>query len=44
MSDLDLEVVDHNSWGKGVIKKCKISPDAFVQMALQLAYYKDAGK
>lgn len=42
--DLDLIVVDHNSWGKGEIKKSKISPDAFVQAALQLAFYKDQGR
>ncbi len=41
--DLDLEVCDHAQWGKGVIKQCKVSPDAFVQQALALAYYKDAG-
>ncbi|KFM61832.1 Carnitine O-palmitoyltransferase 1, liver isoform, partial [Stegodyphus mimosarum] len=43
-ADLDLEVLDHNQWGKGAIKKCKVSPDAFVQLALQLAYYKDSKK
>lgn len=42
--DLDLFVVDHDTWGKGLIKKCKISPDAFIQIALQLAYFKDANK
>lgn len=42
--DLDLLVRDHDSWGKGIIKKCKISPDAFIQMALQLAYYKENKK
>lgn len=42
--DLDLEILDHNQWGKGVIKRCKVSPDAFVQLALQLAYYKESKK
>jgi len=42
--DLDLIVVDHNTYGKGVIKKSKISPDAFVQAAIQLACYKDQGR
>lgn len=26
------------------MKKCRISPDAYIQMALQLAYYRDAKK
>ncbi|GFY79543.1 carnitine O-palmitoyltransferase 1, muscle isoform, partial [Trichonephila inaurata madagascariensis] len=42
--DLDLEVYDHQAFGKGAMKKCKVSPDAFVQLAIQLAYYKDAKK
>lgn len=42
--DLDLCVKDHDAWGKGVIKKCKVSPDAFMQLALQLAYYKENKK
>lgn len=42
--DVDLRIFDHNEWGKGAIKKCRISPDAFVQIAIQLAYYKETGK
>lgn len=41
-ADLELCVRMHNAFGKGFIKKTKTSPDAFIQMALQLAYYKDA--
>lgn len=26
------------------MKGCRLSPDAYIQMALQLAYYRDAGK
>ena len=40
IADLDLHVLIHDQYGKGVMKKCKISPDAFIQMALQMAYYK----
>lgn len=42
--DLDLMVVEHNSYGKGFIKTCKVSPDAYIQAALQLAYYKENGE
>ncbi len=40
IGDTDLYVLEHSDFGKGDIKKCQISPDAFIQMALQLAYYK----
>lgn len=43
-ADVDLKIFDHSEWGKGAIKKCKISPDAFVQAAIQLAYFKENGK
>lgn len=40
IDNLDLYVMEHNAFGKGDVKKCKLSPDAFIQMALQLAYFK----
>jgi hypothetical protein len=40
IDDLDIRILQHRDFGKGDIKKCKISPDAFIQMAIQLAYYK----
>ena len=40
LEDVDLRLLMHNDFGKGFMKKCKVSPDAFIQMALQLAYYR----
>lgn len=42
--DLDLEIRNHNKFGKGIIKKARVSPDAFIQIALQLAYYRHTGR
>jgi carnitine O-palmitoyltransferase 1 len=39
IENLQLHLLSHDNFGKGAIKKCKLSPDAFVQMALQLSYY-----
>lgn len=44
IDDVDLHVMLFDTYGKGFIKKCNISPDAFIQMALQVAYFRDAGK
>ena len=40
INDIDLHVVIHDRYGKAFIKRCNISPDAYIQMALQLAYYR----
>jgi len=40
LSDVDLRVLMYNAYGKGFIKRCNVSPDAYIQMALQLAYYR----
>lgn len=44
LNDVDLRLYVHDHYGKGFMKKCRFSPDAYIQMALQLAYYRDAGK
>lgn len=44
IADLDLRIYVHDNYGKGFMKQCRLSPDAYLQMALQLAYYRDAGK
>ncbi len=40
IQDIDLRILVHNQYGKGFMKTCGISPDAYIQMALQLAYYR----
>ncbi|KAI0841829.1 acyltransferase ChoActase/COT/CPT [Hypoxylon sp. FL0890] len=40
----ELAVQAYQAYGKGLIKKFKFSPDAYVQMIIQLAYYKMYGK
>nr|XP_061805258.1 carnitine O-palmitoyltransferase 1, liver isoform-like isoform X2 [Nerophis lumbriciformis] len=41
--DVDCHVFPFRDFGKGQIKKLRVSPDAFIQIALQLAYYRDRG-
>ncbi|XP_047451947.1 carnitine O-palmitoyltransferase 1, muscle isoform [Mugil cephalus] len=39
--DVDFHGCLFSDFGKGLIKKCRTSPDAFIQMALQLAQFRD---
>lgn len=38
--DVDFHSFLFDTFGKGLMKKTKTSPDAFVQLALQLAHYR----
>ena len=40
----DLRVVSFEAYGKNLIKKLGVSPDAYAQMAIQLSYFKMYGK
>ncbi|KAM6450535.1 palmitoyl thioesterase CPT1C isoform 1-T1 [Liasis olivaceus] len=43
-SDVDFHVFTFKDFGKGYIKKCRTSPDGFIQLALQLAHFRDMKK
>lgn len=40
IDDVDLHVLLYNEFGRNFIKGRGLSPDAFIQLALQLTYYK----
>lgn len=40
IEDLDFYVYRYENYGKSFIKSCQVSPDVYIQLALQLAYYK----
>lgn len=44
LRDVDLRILMFAAYGKGFMKACRVSPDAYIQMALQLAYFRDAGR
>ncbi|KAJ2892576.1 hypothetical protein MKZ38_009607 [Zalerion maritima] len=44
MAQHELRVQAFQAYGKGLIKKFKCSPDAYVQMIIQLAYHKMYGR
>lgn len=43
IEDLDLYVAAFRKYGKRLCKKANCSPDAWIQMSMQLAYYRDQG-
>lgn len=40
IKDLDFQIYRFGGYGKSFIKTCQVSPDVFIQLALQLTYYK----
>ena len=44
IAEHELRVQAYQGYGKGLIKKFKCSPDAYVQLIIQLAYFKMYGK
>lgn len=40
----DLQVLHYDAYGKNLIKQFKISPDAWAQLVMQLAFYKLKGR
>nr|XP_061794037.1 choline O-acetyltransferase-like [Nerophis lumbriciformis] len=44
VENLDMNVYKFHHYGKELIKSLKMSPDAFIQVALQLAYYRCYGR
>ncbi|XP_015237635.1 PREDICTED: choline O-acetyltransferase-like [Cyprinodon variegatus] len=44
VNNLDMNVYKFSDYGKDFIKKQKMSPDAYIQVGLQLAYYRCHGR
>lgn len=40
IQSLDLFILNYTKYGKNFPKKLKMSPDSFIQLSMQLAYYK----
>lgn len=40
VSDFNHQILVFNDYGKGFVKSHKLSPDSFIQIALQLTFYK----
>ncbi|XP_071520828.1 choline O-acetyltransferase isoform X2 [Panulirus ornatus] len=44
VDDLDFRILRYLSYGRNFMKKAKCSPDAFIQLALQLAFFRCHGQ
>ncbi|KAB7497317.1 Choline O-acetyltransferase [Armadillidium nasatum] len=44
VDDLDFRILRYIAYGRNFIKKGKVSPDAFIQMSLQLAFFRTHGR
>ncbi|XP_043256617.1 carnitine O-palmitoyltransferase 1, liver isoform isoform X3 [Colletes gigas] len=44
LNDVELRIYVHDAYGKGFMKTNSMSPDAYIQLALQLAYHRDSNK
>ncbi|XP_026827019.1 choline O-acetyltransferase [Ooceraea biroi] len=44
VEDLDLCILSFEDYSKDFIKTCRVSPDAYIQLALQLTYFRLHGK
>ena len=42
IDDIQINVCAFEEFGKGLIKEMRVSPDGFIQQALQLAYFKSS--
>lgn len=40
IDDVEMAILVWDEFGKGFIKKLNVSPDGFLQLTLQLAYYR----
>ncbi|VDK23932.1 unnamed protein product [Anisakis simplex] len=40
IEDVEMALLVWTEFGKGLIKKLKVSPDGFLQMCLQLTYFR----
>ena len=40
VENLDFRILRYLSYGRNFVKKSKCSPDAFIQLALQLAFFR----